>query len=473
MHAPPRLALLAALGLVALFPNLPLGGSVAAGNPGDGELYALQLDPVYPAGSSEMTLDLCVVSPGAMWAGTLATYHPDLPLLLPQIRSTCEVLLRSHDGLWAARSLLETHPSTTPLSMHLEPRGVLSGVVLDSNGKPMHCLVQAQGNDGTLYTVATSDDGMFRFGWLSEGKYQLVSPLTLHGRCEKDVLAIAGQEIHLRLEPQPTQGPPTEIIGQVQSRTGEYRESLYVRLWPLDAEAAPTHAKVVWDEGEGNVISGSFAIPATQGERYVLGLEKEDTLPATFTQAPILAPTQVNIFCEDSVPHADIVVRPRHEGDVDSVRPFEVALSWGDEVFWRASLEGEVRIEGLPTEIPIAWMVRSSDTATAYGEFTLKDLGATYRLNPRLDSGWGDGLRLRLPDGAPAANVLVSLDGVPAGRTDINGLLTLKRTQRPTYLSLETGNLRLFGAENSTRTIDSLKDRDELGRLLLVLLPRD
>jgi hypothetical protein len=472
MHAPPRLALLAALGLIALFPSLPLGGSVAAGDVDYGHLYPLNIEPVLPASQPDLELELSIVKPNGEWTGSLATYHPNQPLLLPKIRSSVDVLLRSKDGLWAARELLTQHPSDKTLPLPLKPRGILSGVVVDSDGHPMHCLVQAIATNGTIYTSATSEDGTFRLAWLDEGKYRVMSPLTVHGRCEQDVLAIAGQEVHLRLEPQPTQGPATEIIGQVQSSSGDYREDLRVRIWPMDAEAAPSHANVVWrDSNDG--VKGSFSIQATIGEQYVLALEKDDAHPAYFTQAPISAPTEVSIFCEDSSPHADLIVKPMHEGELEAIEPFEVALTWGDQVIWRDSLNGEVVIEGAPVDRPISWMVRSPGSAPAYGELTLKEAALTQKLSPSLEPGWGEGLRLILPDGAPAANVPVYLDGVPAGSTDLEGLLTLKSHKRPTYLSLDAAHLRLFGGGSSTQALDSLTDRDDLGRVLIVLLPRD
>jgi len=472
MHAPPRLALLAALGLIALFPSLPLGGSVAAGDVANGHLYPLNIDAVLPAGHPDLRLELSIVKPNGEWAGALATYHPDQPLLLPRIRSSVEILLRSQDGLWAARRILDQHPSASPLTLHLEPRGILSGVVVDSDGAPMHCLVQARAQDSTIHTVATSDDGTFRFAWLPEGKYQVISPLTVHGRCEQDVLSIAGQEVHLHLEPQSTQGPATEIIGQVQSSSGEYRESLRVRIWPVDAAAAPSHAQVVWNQSN-DVYQGTFSIPATLGEQYVLALEKEDVHPTYFTRAPISAPTQVSIFCEDSTPHANLIVKPMLEGDAQEAEPFEVAITWGDQVIWRDSLDGEVLIEGAPIDLPITWMVRSPGTAPSYGELTIEDATSAPVLSPTLTSGWGEGLHLTLPDGSPAAHVPVFLDGELAGTTDAHGTLTLKREVKPTYLSIDAAHLRMFGGGSATQKLDSMKDRDDLGRMLLVLLPRD
>ena len=125
MHAPPRLALLAALGLIALFPSLPLGGIVAAGDAADGHLYPLNIDPVIPAGHPDLRLELSIVRPNAAWTGPLATYRADQPLLLPRIRRSVEVLLRSQDGLWAARELLHNHPSATatPLTLRIGGTG--------------------------------------------------------------------------------------------------------------------------------------------------------------------------------------------------------------------------------------------------------------------------------------------------------------------------------------------------------------
>jgi hypothetical protein len=240
----------------------------------------------------------------------------------------------------------------------------------------------------------------------------------------------------------------------------------------LDAESAPSQAKVIWNEKD-DVVHGTFKIPATEGEQYVLALEKDDNHPAYYIHSPISAPSQVNIFCEDSAPHAELVVSPKHEGAVEDVTPFEVAITWGDEVIWRDSLDGEVRIEGAPVNLPIAWMVRSSGTAPAYGELTIQDAAGPQRLSPSLLSGWGEGLHLILPDGTPAANVPVFLDGEAAGITDSRGTLTMRNAERPTHLSLDSAHLRFFGGMNATRTLDSMKDRDDLGRLLLVLLPRD
>jgi len=475
MHAPPRLALLAALGLVALFPGLPIGGSVAAGDQEQGELFALDVQPQFPSSQLDMELDMALVQHGDPWTGPLARYRPEQPLLIPQERpSSCDVLLRSRDGFWAARAVLERHPDSEPLPMKLEPRGILSGVVLDSDNAPMHCLIQAHGQDGSYFTAATSIDGTFRFAWLPEGKYRLISPLSVHGRCESEVISIAGQEIHIELKPQASEGPPTEIIGHVQSKSGEYREALRVRLWPMDANAAPTDADVVWDEPTAQGTSGSFTIPATRGEEYFLRVEKSDLFPAAYSRAPITAPAKdVEIFCDDAVPHTELVISPLHQGDVEIVQTFEVALSWSDEVIWRSGHSGECRFEGVPTGVPVSWMVRSANTAPAYGESVFDETGPRTMLTPRLTSGWGEGLHLILPDGAPASNVLVQLDDEPAGRTDNDGLLTLRRPQRPSRLSLHADRCRLFGGNDNSRPLEGLTDRDEFGRLLLVLLPRD
>ncbi|MCH2106598.1 MAG: carboxypeptidase-like regulatory domain-containing protein [Planctomycetes bacterium] len=472
MHAPPRLALLAALGLIAIFPSLPLGGSVAAGDSPDEHLFPLNIHPVLPAHQHDLELELCLVQPNEAWTGAIAEYHPDQPLLLPRLRSSVEVLLRSRDGLWAARATLGTHPSQEPLSLPLKPRGILSGVVLSADGAPMHCLVQAKGADGVTHTVATSDDGTFRFAWLPEGRYQVMSPLTVDGRCRQEVLAIAGQEVHFQLEPKPTQGPETEIIGQVQSSSGEYCESLKVKLWPLDLEAAPAQANVQWT-GQGGAMEGSFKIPATVGERYVVALEKADVLPTFYNHAPISAPSQISIFCEDDAPHAELVIKPQIEGTTSPAEPFEVAITWDEQVIWRDSLDGEVRIEGAPVDRPIHWMVRASGAAPAYGELTLNQPNTLRRLAPALSAGWGEGLRLTLPDGAPASHVAVYLDGELAGHTDSEGTLTLKSDARPSFLSIDAAHLRMFGGVSTTQKLDSLRDRDDLGRLLLVLLPRD
>ena len=472
MHAPPRLALLAALGLLAIFPSLPLGGSVAAGDSIDEHLYPLNIEPVLPAGLSDLTLELCLAQANEPWTGAIATYQSSQPLLLPRLKTSVDVILRSQDGLWSARETLEAHPSTKPLELPLTSKAILSGVVRDSDGAPMHCLVQAKDGDGAIHTVATSDDGTFRFAWLPEGKYQLTSPLTVHGRCEQEVLAIAGQEIHLQLQPRTEASPDAEIFGQVQSSSGQYCESLKVKIWPLDPELAPTQASVTWS-GEAGSMKGAFKLPAALGEQYVLAVEKQDLLPAYFTRGLISAPDEVNIFCEDGAPHADLMIRPTLESTPEAAEPFEVAISWGEQVIWRDSLEGAVSISGAPVETPISWMVRATGTAPSYGELIVQGTDEPALLTPTLTPGWGEGLLLTLPDGTPAGGVAVYLDGELAGYTDSRGTLTLKSSVAPTFLSIDAAHLRMFGGASTTQRLDSLRDRDDLGRILLVLLPRD
>jgi hypothetical protein len=474
MHAPPRLALLAALSLLALFPSLPLGSSVVAGGQDQDELYGLEILPLCPATEQDLVLDLALVPSGGSWIGPLALYRPDQPLLLTKIHATCDVLLRSRDGLWAGRSHLKQHPSPAPLPIRLEPRAILSGVVLDSDNRPMNCLVQAKGRDGSVSTVTTSKDGTFRFAWLPEGKYELISPLSAHGRCRTSAMAIAGQEVHLRLQPQPTQGPSTKITGHVQSHSGDYREDIHVRLIPMDVEAAPTEADVVWHETATQGINGSFEIPATLGAEYIVRVEKNDLLPTVYSHSPFLAPNHAfEILCDDSTPHTDLLVRPIQDGAAEDLQDFEVALSWGPEVIWRSTSNGTCLIQGLPTGVPVSWMVRSPNTAPVYGRRVFALSNAPEELIPQLSAGWGEGLRLALPDGSPAAHVLVYLDGALAGQSDLHGLLTVHSPQVPTTLSLRAEYLRLFGGSGTTRLLSDLTDRDEFGRLLLVLLPRD
>jgi len=465
---------LAALGLVALLPSFPLGGDVVAREGDDTQIFSLELIPHGPAAAQDATLDIALVAPGSDWPGPLAEYSPQRPLLLTHLPVPYDVLLRSRDGLWAARETLYTQEVNTPIAMTLEPRGVLSGVVLTSDDQPAaRCLVTARDEHGRVHTELTAQDGSFQFSWLPESKYALHTPASIHGSCKAEAITIAGQEVRLHMQPRPSLGQPAEVIGQVQSKSGAYQEDLMVRLWPLDSAAAPSQSEVVWTANASQVISGSFAVPATLGEQYVLTVEKSDLLPAAYTHTPILAPSQdVAIYCDDSTPHTSLRIRPELPAP-STLSDFEVALSWGQGVVWRRTQRGECLIEGVPCGTPISWVVRAPDAPPIFGETTFTEGDADSLITPQLALGWGEGLKLIHPDGAPAAHVLVLLDGTPAGRTDQEGLLTIQATQRPEHLSLRTEHHRLFGGTNSTRRIDSLDDRDEFGRLLLVLLPRD
>ena len=152
---------------------------------------------------------------------------------------------------------------------------------------------------------------------------------------------------------------------------------------------------------------------------------------------------------------------------------FEIAVSWGQGVTWRSTDDAECALEGVPCDTPIEWLVRAPGRVPVYGEALFSESKKEALLAPRLNLGWGEGLKIVHPDGAPAANLLVLLDGEEAGRTNDAGTLTMQADQRPETLSLGTESHRLFGGSASVRSLDSLIDRDELGRLLLVLLPRD
>lgn len=473
MHAPPRLALLAALGLIALFPSLPLGSSVVAGDQNPDALIALDLCLEAPAAARDLELDLALVSAGQPWTGALARYRPDQALLLPPIHAPCDVLLRSSDGLWAGRARLAPQPSGALLPIRLQPRGILSGIVLDSKGRPLHCLVQAQTEGQQLRTIATQEDGTFRFAWLPEGKYRISSPLTANGRGITSAIAIAGQEIHIRLQPQPTQGPAAKVVGHVRSRTGAYRKPLRVRLLPVDVNASPTDAEVVWQAQQGGIIQGSFELPATLGEQYFVRVQKDDQTPAVYDHSPILAPHQdFVILCDDASQRTTLKLQPQVDVGAAGPMDFEVALTWGEGVIWRNTSSGSCTIEGLPTGVPVHWMVQAANTAPAYGTRVFQPERSHHSLRPSLRAGWGEGLHLVFPDGTPAAHVHVLLDGVPAGRSDAHGLLTVHGAAAPTRLSLHADHMRVFGGEGPSRLLTDLKDRDELGRLLLVLLPR-
>jgi hypothetical protein len=383
--------------------------------------------------------------------------------------------MRSRDGLWAARETIFTKQNDGPVTMQLEARGVLSGFVHATEGTPAaQCLITARSSDGKLFTQLTGGDGSFRFSWLPEAKYTLSTPPSVHGACQQETLCIAGRDIRLQLQPQPTAGEAAEVIGKVHSQSGEYRNEMRVKLWPLDAHAAPQDTAVVWNETSNGVISGQFNVPATLGEQYVMSLEKNDILPASFTRSPIQAPSAgVEIFFDDTRPHTTLSIQPATLETTGLASGFEVALSWGQGVTWRKSVDSNCSIEGVPCNTPIAWLVRAPNRKPVYGETIFTETEAESLIQPELILGWGEGLKVIHPDGAPARELLVFLDGESAGRTDSHGTLTLSAMKRPETLSLRTENHRVFGAANSVRPLRSLTDRDELGRLLIVLLPRD
>lgn len=475
MHTPPRIALMAALGLIALLPSIPLGSGVNASEHKPLDVYSLELIARGPVASQDVALDVALVPPGASWPGPLTSHQPGQPLLLTKLPMPYDVLMRSADGLWAARETLFTLNSEDPIVMHLEQRGVLSGFVYTNQDEPAsECLITARNANGQLFTQLTNEDGSFRFSWLPESKYTISTPASVHGACRTKTLCIAGKDIRLNISPVMTQGESTEVIGRVRSQSGSYREDLRVKLWPLDLEAAPQDTEVVWTEGTEGIISGEFNVPATVGEQYVLSLVKNDMLPASFTRTPIKAPSNgLDIFFDDTRAGTTMSFQPTCLDSAAGLTAFEVAVSWGQAATWRKAQSSQLAFEGVPCNTLISWHVNAPGRASVYGEVIFDESEAEVLFSPNLELGWGEGLKVIHPEGSPAANLLVLLDGVEAGRTDSAGTLTLRAEKRPKTLSLMTENHRLFGGSSSVRTLDSLIDRDELGRLLLVLLPRD
>jgi surface antigen len=335
-------------------------------------------------------------------------------------------------------------------------------------------IITAQSSNGDLHTQQTGKDGSFRFPWLPEAKYILTTPPTINGACRTETLCITGKEIRLNLQPDTSQGEPAEVIGSVRSHSGSYQESLRVKLWPLDLEAAPQATDVIWSEDSEGVISGEFNVPATVGEQYVLSLVKDDILPASFTCTPIQAPSDgLDILFDDTRPHTDLTFRPAAEESSKAVMGFEVAVSWGQGVTWRTSDTSMCVLEGVPCNTPISWSIKAPGRAPVYGETSFNETKTAALIAPALRVGWGEGLKIVHADGSPASGLTVLLDGQDAGLTDSEGTLTLRAHQRPQHLSLRADKHRLFGGSNTLTAIDSIIDRDELGRLLLVLLPRD
>ena len=475
MHTPPRIALLAALGLIALLPSLPLGRGVNASDHKAQDFHTLNLRASGPVASQRSAIDIALVPPGADWPGSLAQHIPGQPLLVSKLPLPYDVIMRSVDGLWSARKTLYSLDNDTPIDMQLEPRGILSGHVYADGVTPSaRIIITAQSSNGHLYTQQTGEDGSFRFPWLPEAKYTLSTPPTIHGACRAQTLCITGKEIRLNLQPSATQGEPAEVIGSVRSHSGSYQESLRVKLWPLDLEAAPQATDVVWSKDTEGVISGEFNVPATVGEQYVLSLVKDDILPASFTRTPIQAPSDgLDILFDDTRPHASLTFSPETLDPSTSVTGFEVAVSWGQGVTWRSSDAATCVLEGVPCNTPISWLIKAPGRAPEYGEMNLEETRNSARIAPVLRAGWGEGLKVVHADGTPASGLTVLLDGEKAGLTDDKGTLTLRANQSPQHLSLRAGMHRLFGGASTLIAIDSIIDRDELGRLLLVLLPRD
>ena len=110
MHTPPRIALLAALGLIALLPSLPLGRGVNASDHKAQDFHSLLLRASGPVASQRSAIDIALVPPGADWPGSLAQHIPGQPLLVSMLPLPYDViikLLANLAGCWSRNVLLE------------------------------------------------------------------------------------------------------------------------------------------------------------------------------------------------------------------------------------------------------------------------------------------------------------------------------------------------------------------------------
>jgi len=195
-----------------------------------------------------------------------------------------------------------------------------------------------------------------------------------------------------------------------------------------------------WRKLQGN-WTGTFTVKGIDEGRHRIRFEVHPAFPVS-GPVEITVPTEENLVFEirDDVPVANVRFVP-HDADTKEVLPsFDVDLElpgdvWDGEEFW---LPDTPVLRDHPREVPFDWFLRAVGYAPSWGTYEPDpEAEGDVALRIPMTRGWGIELHVWDPDREPLEGVLVSIDGIPVGRTDSDGELHVTAPERPLALGFE------------------------------------
>lgn len=372
----------------------------------------------------------------------------------------CEVVLaggpwwlevRSLDGLFGGGTRIESlRPDASRLRVAVEPRCVLDGRVLDQNGDPLAgaALRLKQAADLIWYDVQAADEnGEFRFANLEDGEYELAV-------CDPRA---QGMRWPVSLAPAAKDGMETIavmrfvetglLVGQLSSRTGEYKGAGEIVLEALDKELFQRpHATLHWIALDDGSHIANFEIEVPVGERYRLVLDTIDIFDWGGIAEASSEDSPLTVELDDRRQLLEILIEDA--SDASDIEEAEVAVQLGLYNDW---LNGTyVEVEDIPLSArpeTLSWCVTAPGYVPVFGDLSAFDAlerGAR-ALTVRLERGWGN--RIEVYDRRtlrPLSGVSVKLNGKLVGVTQ-GGWLDVRLESEPELLELSLEGWRWIG----------------------------
>lgn len=418
-----------------------------------------RLDAALPPGydASEVFATLRSSDPTQMFDVASANVR-DPSALWVRFRATARVMsggptwrlaLETRDGLWYGAALVANNVgiASEPVRIEFEARARLEGRVIDELGGAVEeglVRIEREGasfsnpDNRPLFGLVGAG-GTFRLNVVPPGDYTVFfdrkryrdfrAKITLE-RSQTRVLDITLEKL-----------PASElgrIEGRVESDSGQFHETLYTYLRPVDSNVAPSSGRVEWSVIEGRHV-GRFEFDQVELGEYVVRVSGSGLRP--------MEPVERSVRPGDA-PH---LFRVRDGGERGSVM-FTVVDAGGaplpkftatlaldraeGELVGRATgKDGQATIEGAPLDMRCRYKVSAADHQPVWGEHVVAREANTLRVT--LQPGWGTEVFVRGTDGSPVTGARIYFDGELAGESDARGELRVALPREPQLARVE------------------------------------
>lgn len=368
--------------------------------------------------------------------------------------------IESQDGLWSGSAKVHAIRGDVaePVSLRLEPRGLVQGKVVEPNGSPVGgASVRLAGTTAGGRTIAASGkteiDGSFSFPLLAEGSGTLSVRSLRHLPKDATVSVVPGNRTIQDFVLEPI-GSAGTVRGRVESRTGAFDGRVEITLTPLETPAlgvAPATespprqtAAVSWSTVDGRRV-GAFAFDNLPAGRYELVLRDKGYLRWDPDRTVVSPPSaDATFLVQDDQPNADFVFRVRDADTGAELQGGEVSMQVrGGSPPWTRLRPDTPVLARFPTDRPFRWRLDLEGYRTATGDeraFTIEETkdGRTRRIaEVDLLRGWGEVFRVAAKaKNRPLAGATVVLDGKDAGTTGNDGFVLVTSPEKPARVDI-------------------------------------
>ncbi len=345
-------------------------------------------------------------------------------------------------GTAAVDSITGIYPK--PVKVVLTQAAELGGRLETASGQNVEAFVGLTGPAGTK-TYGPFEHGSYRIRWLDPGVYRLAVYSSTHEHPELEVELASGESktLDLVVAARPLGGA---LAGVVRSEGRERYNDLRVILRSVEHVKLVETQMVQWQPGTDR---GTFRFDGLATGEYKLAVFGHSTAPIEPELLDVSPPREdLEFVVRDSgteLRSYTITAVDAETGECIQGPELHVRPERGKSGMRMWTSMCEFKLGPYRPDDAFEWVLRCEGYETAWGDRSSFDADGS--CEARVRRGWSGRVVVQDPDGTPLAGVAIVLPDGSSEATDVDGVATLRRDQRPPKLAFVYGDWRVTGGD--------------------------